>query len=335
MAAAVEAPVRSARPAPSRGRWRWRRWSPRARPEARRKIAVVIASAAVAAAGVAVAAARSRLEYRPPAPCSGGTPRAPGGQDAARRLDQAAALLAASALTDSAVEHYRGSFHNKAMYAPLAVSTLTLALRGAAGSAVDLQPARSTVNLAAIAAGVAGTGFHVYNISKRPGGLCWLNLFYAAPFGAPVALSLAGLLGEAADRARDGGIAGVGLARLVSAALLGTVAEAALLHFRGAYHNPAMLIPVTAGPVAAALLARAASTPSQEPVAARWSLRLLTAVGFVGAGFHAYGVHRNMGGWRNWSQNLLNGPPLPAPPAFTALSIAGLAALRLIREQRA
>jgi hypothetical protein len=34
-----------------------------------------------------------------------------------------------------------------------------------------------------------------------------------------------------------------------------------------------------------------------------------------------------MGGWRNWSQNLLNGPPLPAPPAFTALAIAGLAAL--------
>ena len=33
--------------------------------------------------------------------------------------------------------------------------------------------------------------------------------------------------------------------------------------------------------------------------------------------FHAYGVSRNMGGWRNWSQNVLNGPPLPAPPSFT------------------
>jgi hypothetical protein len=37
-----------------------------------------------------------------------------------------------------------------------------------------------------------------------------------------------------------------------------------------------------------------------------------------------------MGGWRNWSQNLLNGPPLPAPPAFAALAIAGLVAVRLI-----
>ena len=41
-------------------------------------------------------------------------------------------------------------------------------------------------------------------------------------------------------------------------------------------------------------------------------------------GFHAYGVHRNMGGWRNWSQNLLNGPPLPAPPTFTGWLSPGL-----------
>ena len=120
-----------------------------------------------------------------------------------------------------------------------------------------------------------------------------------------------------------------------SVGLLGTAAEAALLHFRGAYHNPAMLIPVTAGPVAAALLALACVVAERSHVAALWSLRLLTAIGFVGAGFHAYGVQRNMGGWRNWSQNLLNGPPLPAPPAFTALAIAGLAALRLIEERHA
>jgi hypothetical protein len=41
-----------------------------------------------------------------------------------------------------------------------------------------------------------------------------------------------------------------------------------------------------------------------------------------------------MGGWRNWSQNILNGPPLPAPPAFTALAIAGLVALSLIEKRR-
>ena len=50
-------------------------------------------------------------------------------------------------------------------------------------------------------------------------------------------------------------------------------------------------------------------------------------------GFHAYGVSRNMGGWRNWSQNVLNGPPLPAPPSFTGLALAGLAALSLIEDE--
>jgi hypothetical protein len=59
---------------------------------------------------------------------------------------------------------------------------------------------------------------------------------------------------------------------------------------------------------------------------------LLTVMGAAGVGFHAYGVSRNMGGWRNWSQNILNGPPLPAPPSFSGLALAGLAALGLMRE---
>jgi len=50
-------------------------------------------------------------------------------------------------------------------------------------------------------------------------------------------------------------------------------------------------------------------------------------------GFHAFGVSRGMGGWRNWSQNLLNGPPLPAPPSFTGLALAGLAALGLLEGE--
>jgi hypothetical protein len=56
-------------------------------------------------------------------------------------------------------------------------------------------------------------------------------------------------------------------------------------------------------------------------------------VGLAGAGFHAYGVHRAMGGWRNPRQNVLNGPPLPAPPSFTGLALAGLAALDLMEDR--
>jgi hypothetical protein len=51
-------------------------------------------------------------------------------------------------------------------------------------------------------------------------------------------------------------------------------------------------------------------------------------------GFHARGVARQMGGWANWSQNLLSGPPLPAPPSFSALALAGRAALELRARER-
>jgi hypothetical protein len=61
-------------------------------------------------------------------------------------------------------------------------------------------------------------------------------------------------------------------------------------------------------------------------------LRLTALGGVLGAGFHVFGVGRGMGGWRNWSQNILNGPPFPAPPSFTGLALAGLAALGLIEE---
>ncbi len=92
-----------------------------------------------------------------------------------------------------------------------------------------------------------------------------------------------------------------------------------------------MLLPVTLPPVAAALVAACTISPSPMRLrVARLWLRLTAALGIIGVGFHAYGVSRNMGGWRNWSQNILNGPPLPAPPSFTGLAIAGLAALDLI-----
>ncbi|HTZ34571.1 MAG TPA: hypothetical protein VMB84_01020 [Stellaceae bacterium] len=289
-----------------------------------------------AAAAAATAAAVERAWWRPQA-----LRGAPHHAAAGRGLSAAAALLAGAALSDSAIEHYRGSFHNPVMVLPLAVASqaLGVSLHGMTERRPQPSATRAFAHALALVTGIAGSGFHLYNIVKRPGGWGWLNLFYAAPIGAPVALSLAGMLGRLAERVRRGRITTWGMlpgrlvAWLVALGLLGTSGEAGLLHFRGAYHNPAMAIPVTAPPVAAALLTGAAICP-RLAAPARWSLHLLTAIGLIGAGFHAYGVQRNMGGWRNWSQNVLNGPPLPAPPAFTALAIAGLAALRLLERER-
>ncbi|HEY2708508.1 MAG TPA: hypothetical protein VGI95_10685 [Caulobacteraceae bacterium] len=258
---------------------------------------------------------------------------------AGRQTNVAAAVLALSVLADSSVEHYRGSFRNPAMVAPLGAAALTLAasLLGAADDRPQRHTGRDAVYALAALVGVVGLGFHAYNIGKRPGRLSWHNLFYGAPVGAPAALALAGVLGRVAEKVREGErVFGLSADRVLAAVsaigLAGTVGEAGLLHFRGAFQNPAMVLPVAAPPVAAGLLGAMALSPS-KPLGriARLLLRLTAGLGVAGVGFHAFGVHRAMGGWRNWRQNLINGPPLPAPPSFSGLALAGLAALALMR----
>ncbi len=264
---------------------------------------------------------------------------------AARRLNRAAGMIAGSVLADSAMEHYRGSFHNKAMWTPLISSALSLAVsvHGHRDKRHGAHRGRDLVYAAAGLTGIVGTGFHLYNITKKPGGFSWQNVFYSAPIGAPAALSVSGLMGFLSERVRDNEpgtsprIAGTSAGRMVAAltgvSLLGTMGEAGLLHFRGAYHNPVMFVPVSVPPVAAALLGNTAIGRSRvrRPIT-RWWLRATTLMGILGVAFHAYGVSRNMGGWRNWRQNAFSGPPLPAPPAFTGLAMAGLAALGLLED---
>lgn len=265
--------------------------------------------------------------------------------DAPTGLYGAAALLSASVLADSALEHYRGSFENPGMFAPLISSALALCagVEGAVSTPPAARRFRNRSFRLSVAVGAAGLAFHIYNIFKRPGGLSWLNLFYGAPVGAPAALSVSGLLGLAAEqiatqRAPDlevlGLPAGRALAAFTSLALAGDVSEVALFHFRGAFQNPFMYAPVLMPPVASGLLAKASLEPPAQahPFTRAW-LWASCLLGFIGMGFHAYGVARAMGGWRNWSQNLVDGPPLPAPPSFSALSLAGLASLSMIERE--
>ena len=85
-----------------------------------------------------------------------------------------------------------------------------------------------------------------------------------------------------------------------------------------------------------ALMAKAAlerTVPRAVAGFTRVWLRLTALLGIAGVGFHAYGVSRAMGGWRNWRQNLIDGPPLPAPPSFSALALAGACGPARCRER--
>jgi hypothetical protein len=305
-----------------------------------------VLGALCAASGAAALATRNgRAAVRPRASVAAARRGAGGGTsrvhiDAARGFNHSSALLAFSALADSAMEHYRGSFDNPAMITPLvsASGALLAGLHGGADRTQAAHAVRHAVYLAAAAAGVAGTAFHLYNVTKRPGGFSWHNLFYGAPLGAPMSLLLSGALGAVGEQLRNqpafdprlfGMPAGKALALAASAGLLGTVGEVALLHFRGAFQHRAMYAPVTIAPLAAAMLIHAALSAPRERWFMRLWLRVTAALGLVGTLFHARGIARSQGGWRNWSQNLLGGPPLPAPPSFTALALAGLAALRM------
>src|SRR5579884_2052023 len=154
-------------------------------------------SALAALAALAVAAPKRKERALPALPAKLLPSRAALHPDTtSRTLNGAAALLALAALTDSGIEHYRGSFHNKTMYVPLGAAAVTLlaSLRDTVAPGVTSRKERGAVDVLAVATGIIGTGFHVYNIGKRPSGFSWLNLFYAAPLGAPASLSLAGLL---------------------------------------------------------------------------------------------------------------------------------------------
>src|SRR5262249_7050655 len=140
--------------------------------------------------------------------------------------------------------------------------------------------------------GAAGGALHSYNVLKRPGRLDWQNLFYGAPLGAPLAIALCGLLGAMGEGIRDSkpgppprllGIrAGRATAGLASAGLPGTTGEAWLLHFRGAFHDPFMVLPVSLPPVAALLLAGAAlGRNTRTKQFTRWWLRLVSAMGLA------------------------------------------------------
>jgi len=290
---------------------------------------------AVGVAGVAAAATLGWLLQRAWRPSANRNHRA------AEALGAGAAVLCLSVALDSGIEHYRGQFKDRAMFVGPTMAALGLA----AATWIAFRPEDSRKALPRIAfatvgvTGLIGLGFHTYNILKRPGELDALNLFYGAPLGAPAALTLVGLYGVIAGEMLSGrDYVRTRLPRhtagLIAFSLMGTIAEAGLLHFRGNFQNPVMYVPVTIPPLAA-LSIGAAMLTQRATIVAEPLLKATAVLGIAGPMFHAYGIHRNMGGWRNWSQMILQGPPLPAPPAFLGIAVAGLGLLPALAADRA
>lgn len=118
------------------------------------------------------------------------------------------AATAASALplgVEIYFEHYRGSYGDKWMWTPVALSPL-LTAAGVAGvrsrrAATTVLPAVSALYLLD---GLIGVYTHVQGVRKRPGGLKepLYNVVMGPPLLAPGSLGLVGALGLAAALAR-------------------------------------------------------------------------------------------------------------------------------------
>ncbi|HEV8599009.1 MAG TPA: hypothetical protein VGQ69_06585 [Gemmatimonadales bacterium] len=255
-----------------------------------------------------------------------------------------AALQAVLLSADSFIGHYRSGFALRAQYAPFLLGTLLLL----SALAAAIAPAASGVarvavgaGLLAFAAGLIGAGYHHwYGITTKPGGYRWLlhHLLHHAPPLAPLVLATAGGLEALAALGVSGTplVLGAPIRTLVlgvvSLTLFGMSLSAGLLHYRGAYNNPLMYLPVVLLPLAAAAAGWNALAPASgaSRTAATALLWLTFLSGFLGAGMHLRGMDRQMGGLAMGVAAILDAPPPAAPLLVAAVGASGLIAVRLL-----
>lgn len=251
-------------------------------------------------------------------------------------------LLTPALLLDALAGHYRRAFSHKVQYAPFVSGTLLVVITLAMVLWPDLRAIRTGCALTGwlcVVTGALGFVAHqYYGTYRKPGGYhqALHYALYGAPPLAPLALSVMGLLAVMAARGLGGGTSfgginlRVALLGLTAVALLGAVLQAGLLHYRGAFNNFAMYLPVTVPVLAILLLFHALLTPRPEPTALGLSLWLTLLTGFGGLGMHLRGFDRQMGGLYLPLFNVLQGPPVWAPAAFSGFAVVGLIATYLL-----
>jgi hypothetical protein len=257
-----------------------------------------------------------------------------------RSLSVIVAALALCAMWEAFLGHYRSGFAVRMQYAPL----LTAAILVGAGVMGAVVPARAGTVLQVagwigIVSGLIGVGYHhYYGIIEKAGGYKWLlhHLMYHAPPLAPLLLAALGALALLAGSVANGAARVLGLSvamgvvAVCAVTILGAAVQSGILHFRGAFNNWLMYVPVTLPLAAVAALVWQALAPSalstQAAIVASW---LIFLSGFVGFGMHLRGIDRQMGGMYIARQNLMQGPPVTAPLTFSGFAAAALVVLYL------
>lgn len=131
-------------------------------------------------------------------------------------------------------------------------------------------------------------------------------------------------------------LGGVGLARLLRLGLTLAIPplwyEIAVLHYRGAFQNRFMWVPVLSLP--AVMVSGVVSAMTKEERRSRDILRpfawLMTIVGTLGTLFHLRGIARQMGDFYNWKYNVVTGPPFLAPVQVALFGLLGGVASRRV-----
>ena len=174
-----------------------------------------------------------------------------------RRMNRAAGTLAASVLADSA-DRTLSRLVSQQGDGRAADDVGVVACWSARTAVADKRPVAHRLRDRRLCGGGADRADrhgvpHLSTSARSPAGFPGRTCSTPRRIGAPAALILSGGMGFLAERVRDNppGIAptigGLPAGRVVAAAtgagLMGTVGEAGLLHFRGAYHDPFMYLP--------------------------------------------------------------------------------------------
>jgi hypothetical protein len=253
------------------------------------------------------------------------------------------AILTVLVLIDAWAGHYRRGFIHPAQYAPFISGAALIVSAVTAAAAPRIEAIEVVLRGAAwLAVAVGLVGFclhHYYGVVRKPGGYRRVlnSVMYGAPPLAPLALTAMGVFALIISQGLAGAptVAGVpvptALMATIAVCLLGAIAQAGLLHFRGAFNNPLMYAPLTI-PVLTVLAAMwlivQPGPTARVVVAGLFWLTLVT--GFVGLGMHLRGFDRQMAGLYVALFNWLQGPPAMAPALFAGLAAIGLVTTGLL-----